>query len=318
MNRFAILLFVLVGMAVPMTVGPAQAQDGAVYPAAIFPFNERGNGVRDFGPKISDLLFASLVINPELILVDRTDMKKILGELELNLSGAVKADEANKIGQMTGAKILISGTVIQVDKSIYLVARIVGTETSRILGASIKGKIDDELAPMVEKLAEKVAETITKQSDKLVAKQVPKKDRIAELKKKIKGDDLPSVFVKIKERHIGMATIDPAAQTEVEKFAAEVGFPVIDAKAGNKGQAAIYIAGEGFSEFASRRDNLVAVKARVEIKAIDRKTGKVIASDRQTALAVDLTEQIAGKTALQQAAAILAERILPKLTSDKK
>ena len=50
------------------------------------------------------------------------------------LSGAVKASEANKIGQLTGAKLLISGSVIQVDKKTYLVARIVGTETSRILG----------------------------------------------------------------------------------------------------------------------------------------------------------------------------------------
>jgi hypothetical protein len=30
---------------------------------------------------------------------------------------------------------------------------------------------------------------------------------------------------------------------------------------------------------------------------------------------VDLTEQIAGKTALQEAAAVLAERLLPKLVN---
>ena len=46
---------------------------------------------------------------------------------------------------------------------------------------------------------------------------------------------------------------------------------------------------------------------------IDRKTDKIIAVDRQTALVVDLTESIAGKAAIQEAAAILAERILPRL-----
>src|SRR6476660_5518980 len=129
-----------------------------IYPAALFPFEERGAGVRDVGAKVTDILFAKLAARPELYLVDRSDLKKILGELELNISGIVKANEANKIGQMTGAKILISGSVIQVDKKTYLVAKIVGTETSRVLGASVDGKSSDELGPLVEKLAEQVAE----------------------------------------------------------------------------------------------------------------------------------------------------------------
>ena len=73
--------------------------------------------------------------------------------------------------------------------------------------------------------------------------------------------------------------------------------------------------GEGFSEFAMRHGNLVSVKARLEVKAVDRQTDKVIAMDRQTAVVVDLTEQIAGKSALQKAAAEIAERLLPKLVT---
>jgi hypothetical protein len=55
------------------------------------------------------------------------------------------------------------------------------------------------------------------------------------------------------------------------------------------------------------------VKARLEVKAIDRASGEVIAVERQTRVAVDLSEQIAAKTALQEAAADIAERLLPKL-----
>ena len=78
------------------------------------------------------------------------------------------------------------------------------------------------------------------------------------------------------------------------------------------------LTGEGFSQFASRHGNLISVKARLEVKALDRASGKVLAVDRQTAVAVDLAEHIAGKTALQEAAASIAERMLPKLSSPAK
>ena len=268
--------------------------------------------MRDFGAKVSDILFAKLAVRPELFLVDRTDLKKILGELELNISGVVKPNEANKIGQMTGAKILVSGSVIQVDKKTYLVAKIVGTETSRILAASVDGKTSDELAPLVEKLAEQVADVIAKKGDQLVAKTVTKTDRIAALKMKLKGDR-PALWVKIEERHIGAVKIDPAAETEIGRYAKETGFALIDTEEGLRSKADVLIVGEAFSETAARHGNLISVKARVELKAIDRKTDKIIAVDRQTALVVDLTENIAAKAAIAEAAAILAERILPKL-----
>ena len=42
----------------PGDKGQDKAPD--VYPAALFPFEERGAGVKDFGPKVTDILFAKL------------------------------------------------------------------------------------------------------------------------------------------------------------------------------------------------------------------------------------------------------------------
>lgn len=61
----------------------------------------------------------------------------------------------------------------------------------------------------------------------------------------------------------------------------------------------------------------MSAKARLEVKAIDRASGKVLAIDRQTTVASDLSEQIAAKTALQEAAAAIAERLLPKIAAFK-
>lgn len=289
---------------------------GEVYPAAIFPFQERGAGAKGYGEKVSDILFGELVASPELYLVDRAELKKTLDEYELKLSGIVNPAQAPQIGKLTGAKILITGSVIETDRTLRLVAKIIGTETSRMKGAMVKGKTSDELGALVEQLAEKVAETIAANANILVAKEVKMEDRIAALKAKLGDAKRPTLYVKVTERHVGQFTIDPAAETELTLFARETGFEVVDSKKGAEKDADIILVGEGFSEFATRRGNLISVKARLEVKAIDGKTDKVIAIDRQTEVVIDVTEQVAGKTALQKAAAAIAERMLPKIVKE--
>jgi TolB-like protein len=284
----------------------------ACHPAAILAFAERGAGAKGQGEKTSDLLFAALAENPALFLVDRQELDKVLDEQALNLSGAVSPGNAVQIGQLTGARILITGSVIEAGPSLYLVARIIGTETTRVLGASVKGRTDEELAPLVEKLAAKVAETITAQAHVLVAKEIKMEDRLAALKMKLGEAARPVVAIQVDERHVGWAGIDPAAETELILFCRAAGFDVRDRTADRR-EVDVVLEGEGFSELAMRRGNLVSVKARLEVKAVDRKSGRVLAVDRQTSVAVDLTEQIAGKAALQDAAAAIAERLLPKL-----
>jgi serine/threonine protein kinase/TolB-like protein len=283
------------------------------YPMALFVFEERGSGAKELGSKVTDLLYAELTAKPELILVDRQELKKTLEEQELNLSGAVKAAEATKVGQLTGAKLLLTGSVLHIDKKIHLVAKVIGTETSRVAATKVDGASSDDLGPLVAKLANQLVQTIEQQSDKLVAKAVSSKDRLAALQAKLPKGPRPVLWISIAERHVSQTTFDPAAQTEMTYLGKGTGFTVVDAEEGSKAKADILITGEGISESATRHGNLVSVKARVEVKAVDRRTGNLLAIDRHVAVAVDLTEQIAGKAALQEAAAAIAERLLPQL-----
>lgn len=321
LKRWSVRFWIAIIFASVSVIPASRADDQVkeVYPLAVLPFKERGSEVKGIGAKVTDLVFSQLASNPELFLVDREDMKEILDELELGKSGLVKPDEAARLGQLTGAKLIMTGTVLQIDSTIYLVAKVIGTETSRVVGTSVKGEIRDDVGDLVESLAKETTKKILAEANALVAKPFSRDDRIAAVKKRIGKAKFPSLRIEIEERHVGRATLDPAAETELTLYAVESGFRVIDPEEGDRRDADLLIVGQGMSEYATRHGNLISVRARIEVKAIDIDSGEIIAVDRHTAVAVGLTERIAGKSALQVAAGSIAERLLPKIVKpDKK
>lgn len=284
-------------------------------PTAIFPFQERGADVKELGDKVADLLFATLAANPKIYLVERAELDKVLAEQELSVAGLIRADSSHKVGQLTGAKILVTGSVLAVNDRLYVVAKMIGTETARVVGASVKGPLDGDLDGLVEELAGEIETQVTRRAGDLLPKVVSRDDRVAALKKKLGGGKRPSLWIELPERHVGDVVPDPAAKTELTTLALQLGFKVIDSQEGRKSEADILLIGEGLSQFAARHENLVSVKGRVELRAVDRETGRVLASDRQTAIGVDLAEQLASKNALQDASLDVAARVLAKIAN---
>ena len=278
---------------------------------AVFDFESRDEAVRDLGPKVATLVNANLSAEPNLVTVERAELDKALGEQELSLSGTISPDSAAKVGQLTGAKVLVTGRVFKADEQTIIVAKIIGTETSRVYGEIVTGHPGEPITDLSAELAKKIAADVTTKGATLVAQVRTREDRVATLKKSLGDKKLPTVSVKISEMHFGQPVIDPAAQTELTLILQQCGFTVYDDHSTN--HAAIEITGEAFSEFGLRKGNLISCRARIEIKAHDAATGALILADRQTSMAVDLAEHIAAKTALQNGAGDLAERIIPKL-----
>lgn len=281
-------------------------------PAAILPFEARGQ-VKEEAAQVADLLFAQLIASDEVMLVEREQISKVFEELKLNASGVVKAEEATQVGKLTGAKLLVTGSVFRLNGDLYLVAKVIGTETGRLTGASIKGASNADLNELVEKLAVELRQVVSKKSATLLPKAVAEADWLADAKKLLKDKKLPSVTVSIAEHHVGQRTFDPAAQTETERLLTELGFVVIDSASPNAATADVLIKGEALSEVATRRDELVSVKCRVEAKVVRQSDAKVVTSDAETSMSVGLGEQLAAKSGLTASAKVLVGRFIPKL-----
>lgn len=289
----------------------ARAAEPEILTVAVFDFESRDEGMRDLGPKVAALITANLSAQPNIITVERAELEKVLGEQELGLSGTVSTDSAAKVGHLTGAKVLVTGRVFKVDKETTIVAKIIGTETSRVYGDSVSGAGEASISDLSAQLAKKIAAIVTEKGDTLVAKVESRDNRIARLVKSLKDGKRPSVSIKIPERHFGQAVIDPAAETELAFILQKAGFTIVDDKSSAKPD--IEITGDAFSAFGLRKGNLISCRSRLEIKVQQRETGKILTQDSQTSVAVDIAEQTAAKAALQNAADELAERLLPKL-----
>lgn len=148
-----------------------------------------------------------------------------------------------------------------------------------------------------------------------------------------------SIVVVIPEQHIQRQIPDPAGETEIIRKLVENGFNVIDQKKVNEiryselvfaalkdARAAISIGrdfgadiaiiGEAFSEFAGRiPSNMISCRARVEARIIDMNTGSILAADGREASAMDISENVAAKKALRQAAGELADYFIECLKS---
>ena len=303
---------------------------------AVLPFDSKDKVI---GGQVAEVISASLSANPNLQLVERDQIDKILSEHKLSLSAAIQPSEAARIGWLAGAQVLVVGRAYVIDEQMLITARIVGVETGRVYIVQERGSTKDELLPILDRLAEQVRKDVVARRSQLVAPNVStdKEKLLNSLADQLKGKSLPTVVVSIPEAHYGTPAVDPAAETEMIIWLTKCGFKVIDLGAEDRSvqswskdyfrdtatstlpivpaDVKIIIVGQAFSEGAGRFGDIISAKGRVELRALDRKTGSVIAISRRNTASVDLSENIAGKRAIQDAASSIAYEIIPKLAA---
>ncbi len=287
--------------------------------------------------ELTDIVTADLSMRAEVKLVERSRLDQVMTELGLSKTGVGDPETAQKVGFLAGANVLVWGRLFLIDKQAMVIARVVGVETGRVFAEQVRGADTEDLLPMVDELARKVGERITKERAALVAPDVRDdlQANLNALAETLKGKRMPKVAVVVSEEHLGGPSFDPAAEIELMYWLTHSNLPVVDLSSQRlqmrqwakeyyltttsevppllPEDVGVLLVGDALSEPAGQYGPLHTCRYRVEVRAIDRVSGDVIAVARRTGTQADASPVLAGKSGIQRAAAGIAYEIIPKL-----
>lgn len=282
---------------------------------AVLPFVSDGKTLEKLGPQVSDLIHSQLSTKASLTTVEHARVDKSISQIELGISGTVSPETAARIGHLCGANVLVTGHVFAVQNELFIVTKVNGTETGKSFGEAESFSIRANYADASRKIGDKVAKTIEeKGADFFIAREKNTETLLDTLKVLIDGKSLPTVSIAIVERHLGQTLPDRATETELRRLLEALEFPLVDA-ASTTSAPDIKVVGEAFSEFGLREGDLISCKARIEVKAVEQTTGKILTIDRETEVSADISKQVASKLAMEKAGRKLGERLVFRIAN---
>ncbi len=292
---------------------------------------------------VSSIMQAELSLSEYVTLVEREQMHRILNEMQLGQQGVLAPESARKLGEIVGARYFCSGDLKTSGGKVMAMVKIIDIQTTLTKLAYQFLTSEDDAVEAGKSLAQQVEDIIALfEGERIIREEASAAKASHVAAKEIPSDWIrPKIMVMIKELHIRQPqAIDPAGETEVIKRLIESHFRVVDSEyvgmmktgqqiallreksrfkftdmktaseyAAKKG-ADILLYGEAVSERAAGLGEFEGCRARIEVKAIHVQTDEILIADRSYGGATDLSEVVAGKKAIQQAANTLADRLL--------
>jgi len=100
---------------------------------AVFPFEAHGFSDFAYGLYVSDKLSAAISAKNKLLLVEREKLNRLMKEKELSMSGAIKQDDARKIGSLLAIDAIVLGRVYRAEHGYELMVKVIDTQSGIVL-----------------------------------------------------------------------------------------------------------------------------------------------------------------------------------------
>jgi len=112
----------------------------------------------DMGKIVAEWFITALVQEGRFDVIERRLLEKVIEEQKIGVSGIVDEGSASKLGKVLGAKIVITGTVLEFQNVLEVNARILEVESSSIIAAenvkstSGAARLEDLVFEMAQKI----------------------------------------------------------------------------------------------------------------------------------------------------------------------
>ncbi|MFP4374102.1 MAG: CsgG/HfaB family protein [Spirochaetaceae bacterium] len=105
------------------------------------------------GGIIEGLLLFDLSTQEDIALVERASLEEVISEQRLALSGlAARSEEAQRVGELLGADYLVTGDYVFLGEEVLINARVVEVETAETVAFSERGRTENTVHRLAEKL----------------------------------------------------------------------------------------------------------------------------------------------------------------------
>jgi len=100
-------------------------------------FTDLQGQVTELGRFVAEEISGSLVIaRPHFGIVDRANLRVLLAENKLTISGLINPETAKVLGQIAGVDGIVTGTITPLGDSVRVSAKVIATDTATILAAA--------------------------------------------------------------------------------------------------------------------------------------------------------------------------------------
>jgi TolB-like protein len=127
---------------------------------AVLDFQLQGEDFQteDMGIIVAEWLITALVQEGRFDVIERRLLEKIIQEQKLTMTGIVDQKSATKLGKLLGVKVIISGSVLKLQNSLEVNARIIDVESASIIAAeSVQGSSASSLEELIGQMAKKIS-----------------------------------------------------------------------------------------------------------------------------------------------------------------
>jgi len=145
----------------------------------VYPFENTGDKQYSWiSAGMTDTVINDLMGIREVSVISNADRKKIIEETKFDVSGLVDEETMVKVGKLTGANVIFTGSYLVSKNNIRVIARLINVETGKTESSA---KIDGTLEDIFD-LQDKVVLTLLSETTKVTIPDV-KQVRIAEAEK---------------------------------------------------------------------------------------------------------------------------------------